>query len=377
MRKNYLLSLLFLFTCVLLDSCSSQDENNEYIPLSPVVLDVTQVPYAKLSDYKFFTGEMKNMEPAYRVIPYKPSSELFSDYAHKKRFIWMPSGVQATYDGDDNAFDFPVGSVLIKTFYYEDVLPSHTQKIIETRLLVKVAEEITAGQGTPNSGWRYYDYIWNEDQTDATLETSGNGTFTPIMFVENGVTKSTNYKTPAATECATCHKINRQQTGEIVVPIGVKPQNLNNIYDYGTSQRNQLQKWQSVGYLDNTLPSHINSTVDWRDTSKSLELRARSYIDINCAHCHREGGHCDYVNMRFNFSNPDLNAFGVCMVPSHIINGLPYVITAGDFDQSELGVRISSTEASVRMPIIGRTLVHEEGVQLMKDWINSLQNPCQ
>jgi hypothetical protein len=129
MKKNYLQSaLLLFFAAVAMISCTGSNED-EYEPVSPVVLDVTQVPYARLSDYKFFLGELKNLEPAYRVIPYKPSSELFSDYAHKKRFVWMPSGAMATYDGDGNVLDFPVGAVLIKTFYYEDVLPSHTQKL--------------------------------------------------------------------------------------------------------------------------------------------------------------------------------------------------------------------------------------------------------
>lgn len=374
MKKNYL--LLLLAFALTISSCTGNDES-EYEPVSPVVLDVTQVPYTKLSDYKFFVGEMKNLEPAYRVIPYKPASELFSDYAHKKRFVWMPSGVSATYDGDDNALVFPVGAVMIKTFYYTDVLPGHTQKIIETRLLVKTTDEIHAGEGTPNSGWKYYDYIWNDEQTEAYLETSGNGTFVPISFVENGETISTTYKTPANTECATCHKLNRNQTGEIVMPIGVKPQNLNNVFDYGSSQRNQLQKWQSVGYLDNTLPGSINSTVDWTDTSKSLTLRARSYIDANCAHCHRDGGHCDYVAMRFNFSNPDLSSFGVCMVPLfNVGEQYTHVINAGHFDKSELGLRISTNEPAEMMPIIGRTIVHQQGVQVIKDWINSLDNTC-
>ncbi len=377
MKNRYLLPFLLLFAAITLNSCTGNDDN-DYVPVSPVNLDVTQVPYAKLSDYKFFTGAMKDLEPATGVLPYKPASELFSDYAHKKRFVWMPQGVSATYDGDDNALSFPVGTVLIKNFFFPEVLPSHTKKMIETRLLIKVSEEITADQGTPNSGWKYYDYIWNDDDTDATLETGGQGTFIPISFVENGVTKSTTYKTPAYTECATCHKINRNQTGEIVIPIGVKPQNLNYVFDYGTSQRNQLQKWQSVGYLDNTVPANINSTVDWTDTSKPLLLRARSYIDANCAHCHREGGHCDYVAMRFNFSNPDLNTFGVCMTPLfNVGDAYPYVISAGNFDHSELGYRINSTEASEMMPFIGRTLVHQEGVQVIKDWINSIENPCE
>jgi hypothetical protein len=80
--------------------------------------------------------------------------------------------------------------------------------------------------------------------------------------------------------------------------------------------------------------------------------------------------------MRFNFSNTDLGLLGLCMTPLESIQGNPYVIDGGNADHSELIVRISSQEESVMMPIIGRTLVHDEGVQLIKDWINSLPHSC-
>lgn len=365
MKQNYyyLIALLFIITFNL-SSCSN--ENKDYVDVI-TELDLTKVPYAKLSEYKFFEGELKFQEPSERVIPYRPASELFSDYAHKKRFIWMPKGVKATYKSDDTVLDFPIGTVLIKTFYYNNVLPSNTTRILETRLLVRKTD-----------GWKLYDYIWNDEQTEAVLDTEGNGVFVPISWKEGDLTKSATYKIPPQTECITCHKTNPNGTGEISIPIGPKPQNLNYIYNYGTSQQNQLEKLVSLGYIDNSLPelSTIKSTVDWKDTSKSLELRARSYLDINCAHCHREGGHCSYVPQRFNFSNTDMHTFGVCLEPITNVPGNPFVINAGNADRSELIYRMTSTEVSERMPVLGRTLVHDEGLQLIKDYINSLPTTC-
>ncbi|MFT3794012.1 hypothetical protein [Flavobacterium sp.] len=387
MRQKYLLIAL-LFVALGFNSCSKDDEylnisEDEYStqkktgpqPEAAIKLDLSQVPLPKLSDYRFFTGALKDQKPNYLVIPYKPASDLFSDYAHKKRFVWMPKGTHATYVSDDNIFVFPVGTVFIKTFYYDNVQPGNVTKIIETRLLIKKYE------ATENdSGWKLYDYVWNEEQTEAYLDTEGNGIFVPITFTENNVTRSINYKIPASTECATCHKLNPTQSenGEIAIPIGPKPQNLNTMFNYGTYTKNQLTRWKAAGYLDNSLPSlaSINSTVDWRDTSQPLEKRVRSYVDINCAHCHRLGGHCDYVPMRFNYSNPNLAQFGVCMVPTAQIDGGPFVINGGRADQSEMIIRMGSTEESVMMPIIGRTIVHEEGVQLISDWINSLSTEC-
>ena len=374
MLKNYLL----LFCFVLLFSACSQEESG-YVTLdaaknggsvsSPVKFDLTQVPFPKLSDYHFFVGELKNQTPAYAVLPYQPASSLFSDYAHKKRFVWLPKNTKASFNGAENVLEFPVGAVLIKTFYYDNVQPANTTKIIETRLLIRKAD-----------GWKLYDYIWNEQQTEAYLDTDGNGVFVPVTWIENGSTKSTTYKIPSQTECVTCHKINPTQSanGEKETPIGPKPQNLNTLYNYGTTTKNQLERWKQMGYINNTLPalSSIYSTVDWRDTSKPLGLRARSYIDINCAHCHRVGGHCDYVPQRFDFSNTNNYTLGVCLTPLFQVPDHPYVVNAGNADQSELVYRIDTNEGSEMMPIIGRTLIHEEGVQLIKDWINSLPTTC-
>ncbi len=381
MKKYYVLTLFILVTIFVI-SCTNNDDDSyvtignesskQYIGIkdnAPIILDLSLVPFPKLSDYRFFVGDLKNQKPGYKVIPYEPASSLFSDYAHKKRFVWLPEGTKATYNGDENVFEFPIGSALIKTFYYDNVQPANTTKIIETRLLIR-----------KSNGWQLYDYIWNADQTEAFLDTAQNGVFIPITWIENNVTKSTTYKIPSQTECITCHKLNPTHTigGEIAIPIGPKPQNLNTIYNYGRFSRNQLERWKTVGYLDNTTPAitSIRSTVNWKDASKPLELRARSYIDINCAHCHRDGGHCDYTPQRFDFHNTDMYTFGVCLPPLFNVPDGPYVINAGDANHSELVLRINTNQGDLQMPIIGRTMIHDEGVQLMKDWINSLPPNC-
>jgi uncharacterized repeat protein (TIGR03806 family) len=359
MKKNYVLfcTLLIAFSII---SCE-KDNEEEYKPVSPVVLDLTQVPYPKLSDYKFFEGEMKAQNPALGVLPYEPISQLFTDYAHKKRFVWMPEGVKATYNGDGKILNFPTGAVLIKTFYYDNVQPSNTTKIIETRLLIKKENE-----------WIFAEYVWNDEQTEATLQT--NGGFVDIAWKdENNVIKSTQYRTPSTGECLTCHKAT-----DSAIPIGPKPQNLNGNLTYANGTKNQLEKWVEMGYLDSNYPTNINTVTDWKDTSKPLELRVRSYIDINCAHCHQAGSHCSYRSMRFAFSesaNPQ--NLGICVTPDEDLgNGLISIVLPRTPIRSVLDYRIKSTDPSTRMPLLGRTLVHEEAAQLITEWINSL-TPCE
>ena len=377
MKQNYIYSkCLLLLLFLTLVSCGTDDSNNYVavpvdpeppIAVSPVEVDLTKIPYAKLSEYKFFDGDMKNQTPSLDVIPYEPASSLFTDYAHKKRFVWLPKGTQATYNGDDNVYEFPVGTALVKTFYYENAAPNNTQKIIETRLLIRKADN-----------WQAYTYIWNEDQTEAVLDVNNDGDFVPVTFTENGITKSTNYHIPSNLDCYTCHKLNptNEPNGLKMIPIGPKPQNLNTDYIYSGTSQNQIAKWKSLGIIPDNSPIAGRSTVDWRDTSKSLELRARSYIDINCAHCHRTGGHCDYTNIRLNFSNTDMATVGLCMTPLFQVQDGPFVINAGNAENSEMVIRLSSDSPSLMMPIIGRSLVHEEGVQLIKDWINAMPPNC-
>lgn len=373
MKKSYLLFLSVLLGFMSLVSCSSGAD--DYQEVSPVTVDLSQVPYPKLSDYKFFEGEMKNLEPALHVLPFQPASSLFSDYAHKKRFVWMPPGTKATYAGDNKALEMPVGSVLIKTFFYENVqniTPAGGTRIIETRLIIRKA-----------SGFVFYNYVWNTEQTEAYLDNLGS--FTEIVWDQDGVIKSTNYKIPAEEQCIVCHK-KRQVINEVeetvYTPIGIKPQNLNFSYAYEDGLKNQLAKWIEAGYLEGnfSFPSAENTVIDYNDATKPLELRVRSYVDSNCSHCHSDNRHCDYRPMRFAFSeNGSHTAMGVCVDTEDMQDfppALSKIITPGNINRSMMYHRLNTIDEAVRMPLHGRTVIHEEGIALVAAWINSLP-PCE
>lgn len=375
--KKKILYILLLSTSLFIISCNNETEE-EYnsIPTSPVKVDLTQVPFPKLSDYHFFEGEMKNQIPSLNVIPYAPASALFTDYAHKKRFVWMPIGVKATYNGDSKVLELPVGAALIKTFYYDKIQPNNTTRIIETRIMIR-----------KQTGWIFADYVWNDAQTEAYLDL--NGSFVNISWKdENNIIKTTDYRIPSEVQCIICHKNTENVNGNlqtIHIPIGIKPQNLNFNYNYGTTTQNQLTKWIEQGYLENnfTLPTENNTAIDYNDTSKSLEKRVRSYLDINCAHCHQNGKHCDYRPMRFAFNETGatngLTNMGVCVDTQDMQNFAPAlgkIITPGNVNRSMLYHRLNTTNEAYRMPLHGRTVVHDEAISLIGQWINSLQ-PCQ
>ena len=358
MKLIYKISLLLLVFNLI--SCNNEDDDSEgYTPIliSPVKMDLTQVPYGKLSDYNFFEGDMKNQQPVYGVVPYKPESELFTDYAEKKRFVWMPPNLKAAYVNDYSVLELPIGAALVKNFYYNNVQPSNSTKIIETRIMIR-----------KSNGWIYANYIWNNEQTEAFLNL--NGSTKEITWTDsNSVTRTINYDIPNELKCAGCHTISNEKR-----PIGIKPQNLNGNYYYSNGNFNQLSKWKSLGILENNTPNIIVDVVNYEDATKPLEKRVRSYFDANCAHCHQPGGYASFFNLKFEFKETtNLTNMGVCVSPNHTIIGLEgRIVKPGNLNQSLLYYRITTNDPNFRMPFLGRSIVQDEASTLIAEWINSM-----
>lgn len=342
------------------DNCSTAVVSINISSENTVAFNLEVMPYQTLSEYGFFEGDMKNLEPSFGVLPYSLNSKLFSDYAKKKRFVWLPNNSKASYVYDNVHLEFPIGAILIKNFYYENVLPDNDTKIIETRLMIKKAE-----------GWIFANYVWNDEQTEAFFDL--NGSTVDIEWLENGSTNTVDYRIPSGAKCFTCHKI--METAE---PIGPKPRNLNRDYNYNDGLKNQLTKWMEFGYLDPTLPGTVSTLPDYNDETQPLELRVRAYLDVNCAHCHSEETHCAYRPLRLDFSDTDnFSNMGVCVEPdTDLGEDLGHIIEPGDARNSVLHFRINSIEPSMRMPLLGRTLMHAEGVALIEEWIDSLNIEC-
>lgn len=351
------IALSTLCITLAVSSCSSNDDTYTEVP--PPSVSISNTIYPKLSDYNFFKGDIKLQIPADEMLPYEPISSLFTDYAKKKRFVYIPKNKKANYTADDESLNLPIGSALVKTFYYDQVLPSNNARIIETRVMIR-----------RDTGWVFAEYVWNDAQTEAYLDMSGSTTAVNVQ--RNGITLAINYEIPSESNCATCHN-----SAEQPIPIGIKPQSLNNSYLYADGVKNQLTKWIEKGFLQNTVPSQILSVVDYADTSKDINLRARSYFDINCAHCHHEDGSANYVDLRFsfaesnNFENLGVNQGAGIPVPG-VSHGL--IVAPQNAPQSSLYYMMGTNNPAIKMPRLGRTIVDQEGLALVEAWINSLDN---
>ena len=316
----------------------------------------TDVP-RYLSEYGLFLGNIADQQPADDVLPYSVNSPLFSDYTEKFRFVRLPVGTSATYHPTE-VFDFPVGTVISKTFSYPDKKATH---LIETRILRHEAD-----------GWRGYPYVWNEEQTNATLKLTGrNETIT--FRGPDGKKQTIDYHVPNVNECGGCHNYAGSMR-----PIGPSARQLNGELDYESGKQNQLHHWSETGYLSElpTDPVQIPRLVDYDNPSASVHERARAYLDANCGHCHRPDGPAGTSGMFLYYAEIDPAAWGVRKPPVAAGRGAGnrrYGIEPGKPDRSILLYRMESTDNGERMPELGRALVHREGVELIAQWIESIE----
>ncbi|MGH1339190.1 MAG: c-type cytochrome [Aureispira sp.] len=287
----------------------------------------------QLSEYDIYDGALSALNPTAAYYDYKLNSSFFKDHAEKQRLISIPVG-STIKKVDDGLPEFPDGTVLVKTFYYyKDVRdPAKGKKIVETRLLIKKANQ-----------WNVGTYLWDDHQKDAQLVTGGFNKMVNFIDVE-GKPQVIAYQLPSNRACASCHNVN-----EVLSPIGPKLRNLHTTIPSAIGPINQLSYFQGVALLDLFDVSTVGTLPDYQDTNYSLEERARAYMDINCAHCHDAKG-----------SSPDLNMF------------YSYALSLEDTKIMEHKESIISNMVEGSMPQIGTSVIDEEGAELIEAYINSL-----
>jgi uncharacterized repeat protein (TIGR03806 family) len=339
----------------------------------------------RLSEWHVLERRDGKIVPNEGVTAYDLNSPLFSDYAHKLRTVVLPAGTSIRY-GED-AFEFPVGTVISKTFYYpradggsdgriavrkvlaqpqDESLDLAQVRLLETRLLINTA-----------SGWVAIPYVWNAEQTEATLSLAGE--VLSLDLVSDTGRQPFAYLVPDTNQCSGCHVL--EHHSQRIEPIGIRARHLNKTYRYPRGNENQLAHWQKAGLLIGAPdPAQAPRNARWDDPDDAdIEARARAYLDVNCGHCHRPRGAAGTSGLLLHAQETDRVRLGACKIPIATGRGSGdalFDIVPGAPDQSILLHRMLSTEADVAMPELGRSLVHAEGVALIRDWIASLQGGC-
>ena len=313
--------------------CSADNSSLQSAVFSFTTMPPLVVPQFmdSLSEMNIYLGDMANLDPSPYVFEYDLVTPLFTDYAHKDRLISLPPGEKMTYNGDGLP-EFPDNTVITKTFFYnlDETNLSLGRQIVETRVLIKL-----------NGEWQLGNYHWNSEQTDAFLNPAS--ATLPINYVDgSGTAQTINYVIPSATDCFTCHNV-----FDVETPIGPKLRTMN--------FNGQLNHFISSGYLEG-IPdeSLVSALPDWEDETYSRTDRARAYFDVNCAHCHQDGGYCeDLSTLRLLYETP--------FEETDIYNR-----------RFSIRTRMQEYIPGFSMPWIGTTTLHVEGYDLISQYLDGL-----
>jgi uncharacterized repeat protein (TIGR03806 family) len=302
-------------------------------------------------------SDTRGLVPSRGLIPYDLVVAFWSDGAVKLRWAAVPKAkIKYSPTGD---WTFPSGTVFVKTFELPlDAAHPQIKRRLETRLLVR--DDAGGVYGAV--------YKWRPDNSDADLLSTGQ-TETIKIRTASGERRDQTWYFPSRPDCLACH--NAKTTGAL----GVKARQMNRAFTYPSGVTdNELRAWNHLGLFDAALDeadlAALPTLASADDATRSLQDRARSYLDANCAQCHRPGGTVAYFDARYE---TPLEKQELIDGPILIDQGIdrPRVISPHDIWRSIVFMRMNTVD-DIKMPPLARETIDEKGVQLLRDWITSL-----
>lgn len=286
------------------------------------------------------------------VVPFCIKAPMWQDGITSERFLALPADGQLEFLTSGEA-KFPPGSVLGKTIYAPPS-QSEPRRRWETQIL-----------HFENESWRPYSYVWNIEQTEATLVGAGG------MNVDDRLAgrDSRTWRVASRSECMLCH------TAYLGSVLAVNVPQLDREQSYQGKIHQQLSAWEAMQILKTPLatdPQALPRLTDPSDTAAPLVDRARTYLHANCQHCHRpNGGGTSTIHLTAGIPLEQMQILDARPALGSL--GIPdgRVVTAGDPYRSVLFVRMSKLGAG-HMPHVGTSDIDELGLSLVHDWILGL-----
>ena len=305
--------------------------------------------------------DVRTLTPNESLIPYDLNISFWSDGAMKSRWVVIPNengDAQKITFSPTGEWKFPSGTVFVKHFELptDETHPEITRRL-ETRLVVCDSAGSVYG----------VTYKWLPDNSDAELLTTNLVEAIPIRTATGTRTEQWYY--PSRQDCRTCHT---DLAGGV---LGVKTRQLNRDFTYSSGGTdNELRAWNHIGLFD----SHFNEAAlpaypklaKSDDTSRSLEERARSYLDANCSHCHRPNGTVASFDARYDTPLAEQNLIkGSVLIDEGMDNAS--IITPNDIWRSIALVRMRTLEG-FKMPPLAHQVLDRKGIELIEQWVQTL-----
>ena len=309
------------------------------------------------------TGAFKDvarLTPSDSLIPYDLIVSFWSDGAEKSRWLSVPENQKIKF-APAGEWVFPKGTVFVKHFELatDETHPEVSHRL-ETRLLV--CDDRGGVYGVA--------YKWRADNRDADLLAT-NLTESILIKTVTGVRTQMWYY-PSRQDCLTCHTAN---AGYV---LGVKTRQLNHEFTFPSGVAdNELRAWNHIGMFATNLAEadleNLPKLASLDDPARSLADRARSYLDANCAHCHRPEGTVANFDARYDTPLAQQNLIQGRVLINERIDGAR-IIAPNDIWRSLLFLRANTVEA-FKMPPLARNTIDRRGMKLLREWIESLPGP--
>lgn len=305
-------------------------------------------------------------KPTATAFSYEVNSPLWSDLAEKTRAFVLPAGAKIHVRNctatpadcpngaaDEGRWDFPVGSVMIKTFAFDT-------KLVETRLFMHVDA----------TNWVGYSYQWDEAQKEATLVSSDG---VSVMF--NTGTRTVSWHYPSQMDCTNCHNAAGGST------IGPETAQMNR----SVAATNQIDKLATLGLFETPPAKPYKAAlvapyaVGGAPAGGTTEQRARSYLHANCGFCHRTGGNYPNFDFRYDTAFKDMNICNADAKKGAIPNapGKTQILVPGKETDSVLWLRMNEADPMKgRMPQVASFVVDPDATKVVGDWIKALPAAC-
>jgi putative heme-binding domain-containing protein len=331
-------------------------------------------------------ADTPRQEPMPGVTPFEVAAEAWADHAKSRRFIGLPgTGSVKIQPGKKpmqgstliSKLDYPAGTVLAKTFSIEmRAGDPQSDRKLETQLL-----------HFDGRHWQGYSYAWNETGTDAEL-VPPEGRSLPLEIADTsapGGRREQTWRFLGRNECQRCHN----EWAGTSLAFDVAQLN-RDVPAAGGGRVNQLREFGTRGLVEGFVVAAnlaadplatpqrpgpedaLPRFADPHDRSALLDARARAYLHVNCAGCHRfGGGSVPHVHLNAEILTGDLEVIDMRPARGDFAIPAARVIAPGEPHRSTLWYRMA-TSGPGRMPHIGAELVDEAGLALVREWIASL-----
>jgi putative heme-binding domain-containing protein len=335
----------------------------------------------KLSETGLFDS-VADHRPASGVVPFSVNAEQWVDGATFERLVAVPGTASIELFSQpeptpgsmfNRVMSFPKDTAFVRTLSLDLTAgDAKSRRRIETQVLHFDGREMRA-----------YTYAWNDEQSDAELVAAAGDekNFAVIDAAAPGGKRTQLWTYYGRAQCLQCHNPWAHHT------LAFNTLQLNREHEYDGVRRNQVEALRELQILlshanlrtERTLNNagSIERLVDPHDASVDLATRARSYLHVNCAHCHRFGGGGS-ANIELKHDQPLEKNKGLLASPVRGTFGIAdaAIVAPGEPYRSILYYRMAKTGRG-RMPHLGAEVVDERGLRLVHDWILGLSPTTQ